>query len=140
MNVSLALFLAEREKLEISPVMKRPPPVPSYDEEDRHTDEGYDVDRQKDDELDDLPQAERAVDCTSRWLPQHLCRILCIRIQQPGLTHQILQACIDEDGIKDVHQGFIDEERFEKERNDDLSFSQHQNSGTQPRGRTMEEV
>ena len=122
-DVLLALFLAEPEKFEISPVMERACSVTRDDEEDRHTDKGYEINRQKHDEFNDLSQVEGAVDCAFRWLSKHLYWILCITVQYPGLVNEILKALIDENRIEDVHQGFVDKERLEEKSYDDLPFS-----------------
>jgi hypothetical protein len=140
LDILLPLLLAQPKQLEVPPVMERTSSVSCDDEEDRYTNERYEIDGQENDELDDLSEAEGAVNCTFRWLSKHLSRILYIIVECSGLAHKILEAFVDEDRIKNVYQSFVDQEGFEKKCYDDLTLPKHQNGRIDPCCRTMEDV
>ena len=114
--------------------------VPCDDEKDGYTDERYEVERQEKDELNNLPQAEGAVDCTFCWFSKHFGRILRISVKYSGLPDKILEVLVDQDTIKDVHQSFINQECLEEECYDYLTFTKDQESCIDPCSRPVKNV
>lgn len=113
--------------------MQRPRPVPGQEQEDGHADDGHQVQRQEDDELEDLPEAERAVHAVPEGLPQPLDGVSQVaaalssrdqgrldgqRRHGPVPADEVLEAAFDEHGVEDVDLGLVDEEGFEEEGDD----------------------
>lgn len=92
----LALLARETPQLEPSVVRERPQPSARDYDEGRRAHVRDQVEGQEDDQLDDLYEAPRLVDCGGRWLAEHLDGVW-------GIGEE------DAMGRDDVDESFVDE-------------------------------
>ena len=99
-------------------MVERSGSISRYYQEDWNTNKRYEVDREEEDELNDLPKAERTVYGRATGLSKRLDGILCARVDDPALLDQIFKSLRYQNSVKHVYQSLVDEEGFEKQCND----------------------
>lgn len=120
-------------------MMERPGSITGQDEEhwrSRHRDQ---IQRQQDNELEDLPQRKWRVNSARDGLAEPSCRVLFIWVQDPGTCDQCLVAFIHKHRVEHVHQSFIDEKSLEERLHNGSSLAQDQNSSVEPRSGSLED-
>ncbi len=60
-------------------------------------------------------------------------RVFAIGVDDPRRRNQVCVAFIDEDGVEDINQGFINKEGFEEQGDDGGPFAENQESSIKPR-------
>ena len=112
--------------------MQRSSSIPRQDQKERRTHKRYQVQRQEDDELHNLPYRERAIHSANPWPPQHLHRIRLLSIQISLPLHQLITPFFDKHSVEDIHQRFVHEKSFEQQGRDGSPFSEHQERAVDP--------
>ena len=94
-------------------MLQRPRSITSQDQEHRRARHRYQVEGKKDDELGDLSEGKGRVDGRHGGLAELLYRVFAIGVENARSRDQVFVALLDEDGVEDVNEGFVDEEGFE---------------------------
>lgn len=166
-NFVLAFLLGQATQGEPSVVRKGPQPRACDDDESGCADKGDQVERQEDNQLDDLYQTPRLVDCRRTGLSQHLDRVRGVGEQDTVGRDEVREALVNEGClqvaqlvlnsqqtankdqtsdsrkqgtyIKNIHAAFVHEEPFEQPLDDHQTFAQCEHHGVKPRGATVED-
>lgn len=113
-------------------MMKWTSAVTSKYEKQGDSNHGNEIERQQDNELDDLPQGERRVNGLLGRLAQFFNWVIGIRVQSALLGNQRFESFVDHYGVEYVDEGLVHEECFEKQGYDSGAFSQYQDSAVHP--------
>ena len=104
-------------------MLQRPCSIPGQNQEHRRARHRYQIEGQENDELGNLSEGKGRVDSRHCGFAKLFYRVFTIGIDDTGRCNQVRIAFIDEHGVEDVHEGFVDEERFEEESDYGGSFS-----------------
>ncbi len=111
---SLTILFRKRPQFEVSPMVEGSGAISSQDEEHWRSRDRDQIEGQEQDEFGNLAKREGRVEGRSGGFPELLERVLFISlVKGAGGGDEILKTLIDEDGIEDVDERFIDEEGFE---------------------------
>lgn len=120
-------------------MVKRARAVSSQDQEHRHPGHGHEIERQENDKLDDLPQRKGRIDRARRGLAELFDRVVGVRMEDSLPADERFQPFIQQNRVKDVHLGLVDEEGFEQQRDYRGAFSQHQHGSIDPGPAALED-
>jgi hypothetical protein len=129
----ISLLPIEIQKLEISPVCQRTRSVTGADQKCGHANNGNEIKRKKQNELDNLAEGKRSIDRGLGGFTQPFQRVAVTFFgNRAESRNQVGTTLFHEDGVEDVDLCLVDEECFEQDGDDGGTFSENQEGSVKP--------
>lgn len=112
--------------MKIPIVMKRACTVSRHDQEQGRSSDRNEIERQEDDEFDDLPQRERRVYGRRHGLAELFDWIASCGIYHPRCSDEMTASLVDQGGVEHVDESLVRKETFKEEGRDSGSLAQNQ--------------
>lgn len=112
--------------------------VTSQDQEHGSTGHRNEVEREQNDELEDLAKRKRRIDCTGGWGTETTDRVAGLGVNNPRGKHKLFLTLVYQDRVEYIHQSLIHKEGLEQGSNYSGAFTQHQKRAVHPCADTLE--
>lgn len=138
-HAGFSLLLGEVQQLEIPPVMERTRTITGQDQEHRGTSHRDEVEREQDDELEDLPKRKWRIDGTGCRSAEAAGWVAGLGVDNSRGEHKLFLTFIYQNGIENIHQRLVHEEGLEQGSNYSGALAENQEGAVDPCSDTLED-